>query len=54
MKARLDRIRSNKKPICMSCGVEITEENDSGWEGFVGPITTQPLCEVCNEEEFDG
>lgn len=43
-------IRSNQIKECLGCGVEITQGNDSGWEGFTEDgITTQPLCRDCDQ-----
>ena len=43
-------IRSNLVKECLSCSIEITQENDSGWEGFTEDgITTQPLCRDCDQ-----
>ena len=46
----LDRITSNMEPVCLVCGVDITDDNNSGWEGFADAWTTQPLCQQCHEE----
>ncbi len=40
-------IASNGKRTCLFCGVPITCENDSGWEMFASPRTTQPVCVPC-------
>ena len=43
-------IRSNRKMICLHCGMPITPENDSGWEAFTQDgATTQPVCETCDK-----
>ena len=42
---------------CADCGQLITHETDSGWDAFVAPGKTQPLCKVCDAarlENFDG
>lgn len=49
---------SNHLPWCLHCKVEITEENDSGWEAFTEDgITTQKICKECfnkMEKELPG
>ena len=49
----LDRIKSNREPVCLMCGVDINEDNDSGWEGFADAWTTQPLCQKSHEKGFE-
>jgi len=47
---------SNDIPECLHCGVAITPENDSGWEGFVPPegIKSQPICITCEKNRDKG
>lgn len=50
----VERIRSNGLERCLYCDVEITLENDSGWEAFTaisGGRRTQKVCKICNEEK---
>jgi hypothetical protein len=43
-------ICSNDEEFCGQCGVVITEENDSGWEHFVGDgCKTQKTCKECDK-----
>jgi len=35
---------------CCRCNVELTPENNSGWEVFVSPTRTAPVCKECNVE----
>lgn len=44
----IDHAKDSGKRTCADCGVEITPENYSGWDAFVGPMTTQPLCKQCD------
>lgn len=44
----LDRIRSTGLRYCADCGRPIYPQNDSGWEVFVLPLVTQPLCVECD------
>jgi hypothetical protein len=44
-------IRSVGVRNCAWCGVDITPENDSGWEVFISPRETQPECKACHEAE---
>jgi len=32
---------------CCRCRVELTVDNDSGWEVFVNPTATAPICKHC-------
>ena len=43
----IDHAQDSGKGTCADCGTEITPENNSGWEVFVGPMTTQPVCKEC-------
>ena len=44
----LDDIKSNKKFMCFYCEDQITLENYSKWEVFVGAgVETQPICLFC-------
>jgi hypothetical protein len=47
---------SNNIPECLHCGVTITPENDSGWEGFVPPdgTTSQAICKECEAKQYKG
>jgi len=43
-------INSSEEDFCLHCGVQITKENDSGWEAFRDDgVTTQKVCKICNE-----
>ena len=44
----LDRIHSNGLRYCADCGRPIYPQNDSGWEVFVLPLVTQPICTECD------
>jgi hypothetical protein len=45
----LDDIKSNKVRYCLYCGIPITPDTDSGWEGFTSDgKTTQPICAWCD------
>lgn len=51
MAVDLGEIESNRKNICLFCGMLITEANDSGWEYFTPDgVTTQPVCVFCDQE----
>jgi len=42
-------IQTNDLPYCIECGVEITKNNDSGWEMFKEDgRTTQHICKKCD------
>lgn len=45
-------ISSNNNPRCCRCGILITRDTDSGWEVFVAPLVTQPICVGCNLLEY--
>jgi hypothetical protein len=44
-----NEIRSTNVKKCADCKCNITKDNDSGWEVFVGGGYTQPTCKKCNE-----
>ncbi len=49
----VEAIKSNSLPTCLHCGVEITKENDSGWEHFTaesGGRKTQKVCKACDKK----
>ena len=38
--------------VCITCGVPLTDENDSGWEKFLpGGQLTQGVCKTCDEKD---
>jgi len=44
-------ISSNEEDFCLHCGVQITADNDSGWEQFRDDgVTTQKVCKKCDSE----
>jgi hypothetical protein len=46
----LDDVRRNPVETCMFCRGRITEDNDSGWCGFVAPGVVQKICTTCHAE----
>ena len=45
-------IHSNMEEFCIECGIEIADDNDSGWERFrPDGITTQKICKDCSGDE---
>ena len=44
-----NEIRSTNVKKCVDCNCNITKDNDSGWEVFVGGGYTQPTCKKCDE-----
>jgi hypothetical protein len=48
-------ISSSMENFCLDCGVEITPENDSGWEVFKADgLTTQSVCKACEGDRNKG
>ena len=48
MVINLDKIKSNDIAVCADCKEPIDGNNASGWEVFVTPTTTQPICKFCD------
>ena len=49
----IESISSNNFQYCVDCNIEITKENDSGWEGFTKDGKTQPICKICDSKRFN-
>lgn len=50
MSIDLNDIKSNGARTCAFCRLPINAANDSGWEVFVEPQVTQPVCIFCDED----
>lgn len=46
-----DQFRSTNVQRCLRCGVQITNENDSGYEAFVDATHTQAECKSCFDKD---
>jgi hypothetical protein len=41
---------STNSKYCCQCHTLLTKDNDSGWEIFVAPTVSGPICVMCDLE----
>ena len=47
----IEPFTDNSIPICVRCGIRITEENKSTWNDVVAENKTQGICKNCETSQ---